>query len=400
MLFNYTAIDSSGRPVTGSIDAITSDVAITALQRRGLTLSTIAEAGVLPFWQRDVGFFKRVRPKDVVILSRQLSTLFGAQISALRIFRLLAAETDRPILRTALLAVADDLQGGSSIARAFGKHPAIFSRFYVSMIRSGEETGKLDRVFLFLADYLERIYEITSRAKKALVYPVFVFITFVIITVLVLTTVIPSVSNTLLESGTALPFITRAILSISEFFIHYGWLVLAVFILAALAFWRFSKTKDGRYAFARLAIQAPYIGELFRKLYLSRIADTMYTQLSSAIPIVQALEITAEVVGNAVYEESLMATVVSVREGASVSDAFARSGVFPGIMLQMIKVGEESGELGSILDALGRFYRREVENAVDMLVSLIEPMLIIVLGFGVGFLMASVLIPIYSISGG
>lgn len=398
MLFNYTALDSSGRPVTGSIEAISSDIAVTGLQRRGLILQTIAAAGEAPFWQKDIAFFKQVRPKDVVILSRQLATLFGAQISALRIFRLLAAEAESPLLQKTLLSVADDLQAGSSIAKALQRHPAVFSRFYASMVRSGEETGKLDHTFLFLADYLERIYEISSRIKNALIYPVFVLITFIIVTVLVLTTVIPSVSNVLRESGTALPFTTSAILSVSDFLVRYGWFVFVLFILGAVALWRFARTREGRDTLAHAVISTPYLGELFRKFYLFRIADTMHTQISAAIPIMQTLEITADVVGSAAYEEALAVAVVFVREGASVSEAFAKSGAFPAIMIQMIKVGEESGELSAILETLGRFYRREVENAVDRLVTLVEPALILCLGLGVGFLMAAVLIPIYSIS--
>ena len=400
MHFTNTALNSSGHCLAGWIDAISSDVAINALQRRGLILQTIAAAGAAPFWVRDIAFFRRIRPKDVVILWRQLATLFGAQISALRIFRLLAAEAERPLLRTTLLAIADDLQAGSSIAKSLGKHPAAFSRFYVSMVHSGEETGKLDRAFLFLADYLERMYEVTSRAKNALIYPLFVVITFIAVMILMLTTVIPSVSGVLVESGAVIPATTRAILGVSFFFVHYGWFLLILLILGVIALWRFSKKSEGRYALARFIIRVPYIGELFRKLYLSRIADTLHTQISSAIPIMQALEITGDVVGNVIFEEALRATAAFVREGASVSDAFARSGAFPGIMVQMIKVGEESGELGSILETLGRFYRREVDNAVDRLVSLIEPVLIIVLGLGVGFLLAAVLIPIYSIAGG
>lgn len=400
MLFNYTAIDQSGRSVSGSIDAISTDVAIGALQRRGLTLQTIAASGAAPFWARDIAYFRRVRPRDIVILSRQLATLFGAQISALRIFRLLSAEAERPLLGTTLLAIADDLQAGTSIAKSLGKHPAAFSRFYVSMVRSGEETGKLDRTFLFLADYLERMYEVTSRAKNALIYPIFVVFTFIAVMVLMLTTVIPSVSGVLQESGAVIPTTTRVILSISSFFVHYGWFLLIVVILCILALWRFSKNPEGRYVLAQFLVRAPYIGDLFRKLYLSRIADTLHTQLSSAIPIMQALETTGDVVGNAVFEGALAQAAGAVREGASVSDAFSRSGAFPGIMVQMIKVGEESGELGSILETLGRFYRREVDNAVDRLVSLIEPVLIIALGLGVGFLLAAVLIPIYSIAGG
>jgi len=399
MLFNYKAVDPSGRPLAGSIDAINVEVAIASLQRRGFSISAITPQGHGGILSRNINFFRRVKSKDIVILSRQVATLFEAQVSALRIFRLLAAELDHPTLKQTMLSIADDLQGGSSISKALSKHPHIFGTFYVSMVRSGEEAGKLGEIFGFLADYLERTYEVTSKAKNALIYPVFVIITFVGVMVLMLTTVIPSVSQILIQAQQDVPIYTKAILGISDFFVRFGWFLLILAIVGALFLWRFGKTPNGRYTFSEIKIKVPYVGNLYRKLYLSRIADNMHTMLLSAIPIIKALEITAEVVDNAVFESALAAAADGVRGGSSIADAFARSPVIPGIMVQMIKVGEESGELGNILETLGRFYRREVSNAVDTLVSLIEPALIILLGVGVAFLLAAVLIPIYSISG-
>ena len=399
MLFIYKALDSGGRPMNGSIDALNIEVAINALQRRGFSIGSIVPASKEAFFKRDLAFWKRVSSKDVVILSRQISTLFEAQVSALRVFRLLAAETTNQILRNLLVEVSDEIQAGSSISKALSKHPQAFSSFYVSMVRSGEEAGKLDQIFGYLADYLERTYEVTSKAKNALVYPVFVILTFIAVMGLMFTTVIPSISAILVESGQAIPIYTRAVLAISSFFVNYGWLLLILVIAGGLFLWQFVKTPKGRYAFSEFKIKVPYIGTLFRKLYLSRIADNMHTQLSAAIPIVKSLEITAEVVDNAVFENALALATEAVKGGSSIADAFAKSSVIPGIMIQMIKVGEESGELGSILETMARFYRREVTNAVDTLVSLIEPALIILLGLGVGFLLAAVLMPIYNIAG-
>jgi type IV pilus assembly protein PilC len=400
MLFNYKAVDTSGRASVGSIDAINIEVAITSLQRRGLTISSIVPEGQSSILTRDIGFWRRVKGKDIVILSRQIATLFGAQVSALRIFRLLAAEVDIPALKHAMISISDDLQGGNSISKALSKHPHIFGTFYVNMVRSGEEAGKLGDTFAFMADYLERTYEVTSKARNALVYPVFVIITFVAVMVLMLTTVIPSVSAILMQANQDVPIYTKAIIALSDFFVRFGWFLLILAGIGALFLWRFGKTPNGRYTYSELKIRVPYIGNLYRKLYLSRISDNLHTMLLSAIPIIKALEITAEVVDNAVFESALAAAADAVRGGSSIADAFGRSPVIPGIMVQMIKVGEETGELGNILETLGRFYRREVANAVDTLVSLIEPALIILLGLGVGFLLAAVLVPIYSISSG
>ncbi|MDO8594709.1 MAG: type II secretion system F family protein [bacterium] len=399
MLFTYKALDPSGRTLTGSIDALNIEVAINALQRRGFTLSTIVPAPKASLFKRDIAFWKRVGPKDIVILSRQISTLFDAQISALRIFRLLALEVEQPMLRDVLIAISDEVQSGSSISKALSKHPAIFSSFYVNMVRSGEEAGKLDETFGYLADYLERTYEVTSKAKNALIYPIFVVITFVAVMVLMFTTVIPSISKILLESGQDVPIYTKIIIGISVFLVDYGWFLLILLIVAAIFIWRYIKTPSGRYAYSEFKIKVPYIGTLFRRLYLSRIADNMHTQLEAAIPIIRALEITAEVVDNSVFENAIGVAIEGVKGGSSIADSFAKSPVIPGIMIQMIKVGEESGELGKILETMARFYRREVSNSVDTLVSLIEPALIVVLGLGVGFLLAAVLIPIYSIAG-
>lgn len=399
MLFNYKALDTSGRPLTGSIDALTIEIAINALQRRGFIIASISPGEKGSLLTRDLAFWRRVRGKDIVILSRQIATLFAAQVSALRIFRLLAAESEHPLLTRTLLAVSDDIQGGSSISRALGKHPAVFSHFYIQMVHAGEEAGKLDETFSFLADYLERTYEVTSKAKNVLIYPIFVIITFIAVMVLMLTTVIPSVATILTEAQQEIPVYTKIVLGVSGFFVSYGWFLLIVVILGALFLWRFGKTAQGRLVFSEFKISVPYVGTLYRKLYLNRIADTLHTELSSAIPIIKALEITADVVDNVVFEQALASVAEGVKGGSSIADALSRVPVIPGIMVQMVKVGEESGELANILETLARFYRREVTNAVDTLVSLIEPALIVLLGLGVGFLLAAVLIPIYNIAG-
>lgn len=399
MLFNYTAVDGSGRPAVGDIDAINVEVAINALQRRGFVLSTIAPADETTFFERDIAIWKRIGAKDIVILSRQIATLFGAQISALRIFRLLSAEIEQPLLQKVLVAIADDIQGGSALSSAFSKHPKVFSRFYLQMVRSGEESGKLDQTFNFLADYLERTYEVTVKARNALIYPIFVFITFIGVMVLMLTTVIPAVSRVFEESSQDLPFYTKAILAVSSFFVHYGWALLVLVIVGVFFLVRFIQTPRGQYEWSEFKIRFPFLGALYRKLYLSRIADNMHTMLLSAIPIVKALEITSEVVDNRLYQDAMTSAAEEVKGGSSISDALGRSPLIPGIMVQMVRVGEESGELVSILETIARFYRKEVENAIDTLMGLIEPALILVLGLGVGFLLAAVLVPIYSIAG-
>lgn len=400
MLFHYQAVEKTGERREGEIEAINADVAISSLQRRGLIVSSVRSVDEKPWYARSFGTFSRVTNKDIVILSRQLSTLFEAEVSALQIFKLLAAESEKPPMRVALAEVADDLQGGNAISKALGKHPKIFSDFYVNMVRAGEESGKLNETFGYLADYLERTYEITSKAKHALVYPSFVVTVFIGVMVLLLTKVIPSLSQILKESGQEVPLYTKVVIGVSDFLTHYGLFFLLVLIVGGFFLYRSTRTPAGRVSLSRFRLSLPYVGNLYRKLYLSRITSNLNTMLVSAIPIVKAIEVTASVVGDATYSAILSEVAESVRGGSALSSSLSRYEEIPGILVQMTRVGEETGELGTILKTLSRFYEHELITAVDTLVSLIEPAMIILLGAGVGFILASVLIPIYNISSG
>ncbi|HTK33380.1 MAG TPA: type II secretion system F family protein [Candidatus Paceibacterota bacterium] len=400
MLFNYEAVDQTGAKRTGSIDAVNTDIAIASLQRRGLVLTSIHEEGASnSILSMNLSIFDRVSNKDVVILSRQLSTLFEAQVSALRVFRLLGGETENQVLAKKLTEIADDLQSGSSISNALSKHPKVFSEFYVSMVKAGEESGKLDQTFQYLADYLDRAYELSSKVKGALIYPAFIVITFMTVMILMFTVVIPKISAILTENGGDLPSYTKVIMGISNFLVQYGFILLAVAIVVGFFLIRFVRTPQGHIAFDSFKLHIPYVSSLYKKLYLSRISDNMSTMLASGIPMVRALELTSNVVNNRIYEGIITSAVESVKGGKTLSESLSNNpSEIPGIMVQMMKVGEETGESGSILKTVAHFYAREVETAVESLVSLIEPLMIVMLGGGVAVLLASVLIPIYNIA--
>lgn len=399
MLFKYEVLDQQGKKQTGVIDAATGDLAISSLQRRGFIVSTVVPAdSAEPIWKRRIGVFDRVSNKDVVIVSRQIATLFEAQVSALQVFRLIGDQVENHKLKVILDNVTSDLQGGSSISNALSKYPDVFSPFYTNMVKAGEESGRLDQTFTYLADYLERNYEVTSKAKNALIYPAFVIFTFIVVMVLMLTMVIPKISTILTDAGQEIPFYTRVVLGISNFMVDFGPFLAIAVVFGAYLLFQFYKTDAGRKSIDNVKISVPYLGDLYQKLYLSRISDNLTTMLASGIPVVKALELTQSVVDNAVFEEAIVQATERVKGGSAVSEALSRSPEIPRIFIQMMKVGEESGKLGDILGTLSRFYRREVSTAVDTLVSLIEPIMIIALGLGVGFLLSSVLIPIYNLS--
>ncbi len=399
MLFTYKALTPVGEITQGDVEAVNIDLAIGILQKRGLVISEIhAPDEQNKYLSSFLALFGRVSNKDVVILSRQMATLFTAQVSALRNFRLIGAQVENPSLQKHLLSIADEIQGGSSISTALGKHSDVFSPFYVNMVRAGEESGKLDETFNYLADYLDRTYEVTSKAKNALIYPAFVIATFVGVMILMLTVIIPKISLMLTDSGQAIPFFTKIILGISNILVHYGIFVAIGAVLAGFGVWKYSQHAEGKLQLDSLRLQLPYIGDLYKKLYLSRIADNLNTMIVSGIPILRALEITSAVVDNQVYKNIINQTLVEVKGGSTLSTCFAQYKEIPGIMVQMIKVGEETGELGSILKTLAAFYQREVSTSVDTLVGLIEPIMIVALGAGVGILLAAVLMPIYNIA--
>jgi type II secretory pathway component PulF len=399
MLFSYKAVDKQSVQREGTVEAANIDAAISAIQGRGYTvvaIEPIESRGSI--FDINIHWFEGVSVKEVVILSRQIATLFEAHVSPLRIFRLLSAEVENKYLQTILNQVVDDLQGGSSISRALAAHPQVFSPFYVNLVHAGEESGSLEKSFSYLADYMDRSYEVTSKAKNALIYPAFVISIFFIVMGLMLTMVIPKISTILTDAGQELPIYTKAVIGLSNFMVDYIAFVIVILTTAGVLFWRFKQTPIGRRAWDEFMISIPYIGTLQRKLVLTRMCDNISTMLSSGISIVQTLEVTSEVVGNEVYKEILEAATAEVRAGKSFADSIIEYPEIPGVLAQMVKVGEETGALSEIMGTLAKFYQREVNNAVDTLISLIEPAMILCLGLGVGVLLASVLMPIYSMT--
>ncbi len=400
MEFKYEALDQAGKAQAGVVNAATQDAAIESLQRRGFTITALVgdePKGLNNLLNAHVPFFGGVSGRDIVILSRQLATLFEAQVSALRIFRLLAEQASKPYLRSVLTEISDDLQAGNSISKALVKHPKAFSDFYVNMVRAGEESGKLDQTFLFLADYIDRSYELTSKARNALIYPAFILFTFFAVMTLMLTVVIPKIGSILADSGQELPIYTKIILGFSHFLTNYGIFLLVALILGAYFVYRYGQTEHGKLNLSRVKLSLPYVGQLYQKLYLSRFADNMHVMLSSGISAVRSLEITSSVIENAVYQTILLEALEGVKAGSPMSQTLGQyPDEIPAIMVQMLQIGEETGELGNILERMAKFYNREVNAAVDTLVSLIEPVLIVALAVGVGFLLAAVLLPIYS----
>lgn len=403
MIFHYSSLNDNGNKEEGDIDATSLDNAILLLQKKGITkLLEVAEKvdknnNVLKAVSAKL-FKQKISSKDVVMFSRQVATLFEAGVSALRAFRLLAQENENKTLQEEIMGVADDIETGISLSEALSRRPDLFSNFYVNMVKAGEESGKLNEVFLFLADYLDRNYELNLKIKKALTYPGFVIGTFFVIMVAMLTFVVPKMAKMFAEEGAELPLVTRIVLFASDLFVKYGPITFPTMAILGFLFMRWSKTEEGATVVDDTLLKLPVIKNLMQKIFLQRLADNMNTMLSNGVPIVKSIDITASVIENRVHKQLLRRVSEKVQTGKSFSKALYEEPLVPNILVQMVHIGEETGELGYILKNLAVFYRRELDNAIDSMIGLIEPAMIVSLGLGVGVLVSAILLPMYSLT--
>ncbi|MEK7660134.1 MAG: type II secretion system F family protein [Patescibacteria group bacterium] len=398
MLFNYKVRTTDGALKEGQLEAVSMDAAIEGLQRRNFIVVNVVPSGSEGGLVAMLGVsLERVSNRDVVLISRQLATLFDAKIPVLEALKTMAGEVEKNTIRTILQQVLEDIQGGQPMSAAMTKHPKLFSEFYVNMVRSGEESGKLGQVFNYLADYLERQYELRNKARNALVYPAFVMLAFLIVMMLMLTIVIPNLATIFKEQNIELPIYTRIVIGTGEFFRAF-WIVIFVLVGIAGSFlWRFVHTPAGQLAWERFLLALPVLGTLERKIYMARFCDNLQTLLSAGVPVIRSLEVTASVMGSVVYQDIIVEAIEAVKGGSTISDALSRHADIPVLVTQMMRIGEEAGKMNTMLESLSRFYRREVDSLVENFVSIIEPAMILILGGGVAFLVASVLLPLYSL---
>ena len=396
--FRYKARTSSGEARDGVVEARSPEAAMEALHRADLVVIEIMPTGGGSLFARRFSLFGGIHQRDLVVFSRQLATLFQAKVPVIQSLKTLAVEADNPNFPAVIGEIMDEVSGGSSLAQAMIKHPSVFSRFYTSMIRAGEESGKLEEVFLFLADYLERSYTLTSKAKNALIYPIFVLVAFIIVIVVMLVTVIPRLAGIFIELGQSLPFYTQAIIWVSIFLQQWGFIFLILLAVGAVLAWRFSLTPRGRDVVDGLKLKLPLVRGLVNKNSPARLTDNLSTLIVAGIPIIRALEITSDVVDNNVYRRIIGDATEAVKAGSTISSSFDKFREIPPLVTQMIRIGEESGKLDLILKNAATFYQRDVDNLLENFVSLIEPALIVFLGGGVGILVIAVLVPLYNLA--
>ncbi|MEA2113263.1 MAG: type II secretion system F family protein, partial [Patescibacteria group bacterium] len=313
--------------------------------------------------------------------------------------RILGKQIENRSLKEVVNTVATDVDGGMSFSKALGKHPKAFSSFSANLIKSGEVSGRLQETLNYLADHLEKEYYLISKVRGAMTYPAFILGVFVIVGVLVMVMVIPNLTSILLEAEQELPWSTRIVITASDFIRGSGWLIALFLVIAGAVGARYKKTKKGKFYWDVFKLKMPIFGKIFQKTYLARFSDNLSVLIKGGVSIVRSLNISGRVMGNSVFQQIIFQARDEVKMGKSISLVLEKHKEFPPLFCQMIKTGEKTGKLDIILGKLSDFYGKEVDNTVNNLSQIIEPLLIVILGIGVSILVFSVFIPIYNLAG-
>ncbi|OGD23936.1 hypothetical protein A2Z10_02315 [Candidatus Azambacteria bacterium RBG_16_47_10] len=398
MQFDYQVRTQQGSVESGTVEAQTKEDAIDTLQRSGYIVIDVLDQSQKSIFSYKLKLFRGVPKKEIVIFSRQISTLFQAKVPLLEALKTMMEQTTNPTFKDALLDIAKTVDAGAPLSKALAAHKKIFSDFYVNMVKSGEASGKLEDVFGYLADGLEREFYLLQKVRGAMTYPAFIITAFIGIMFVMMIWVVPNLTSVLEETGQELPFLTKIIIAISDAFAGYWWLILIGVFSFIGGLWYLVHTPRGSDLWDTVQLKLPILGTMFRKFYLARFADSLSVLIQGGLPIVQALEITAQVVRNRVYKNILLETIEEVKKGNTISSVLKTKKDIPIMISQMVFVGEETGKLESTLKSAADFYHKEVTVVMDNLVTLIEPMLIIALGIGVAILLVGVLMPMYNMA--
>jgi type IV pilus assembly protein PilC len=396
--YTYKVRDRQGKLLEGSLEADSSQLVVSRLRQMGYTPIAIDQ-------KDDAGFQKELKMpfggkpklKDIAVFSRQFATMINSGLSLLRSLYILADQTENKQLAGVVDQVRQDLERGASLSQALGRHPKVFNRLYVAMVRAGETGGVLDSVLMQLAAIIEKQVELRRKIKSAMTYPTVVFCLCLLIVSAMLLFIVPTFKNIYASLGGTLPVLTRVLISISTAFKKF----FPVFIvLGGVGIWGFKRwvqTENGRQIWDRVKLKAPVFGKLVHKTALTRFAQTLAVLMRSGVPILESLEITSETVNNTVLSAAVKDVQAGVKVGESMAKPLAQHDIFPPMVTQMIAVGEETGAVDVMLEKIGEFYSQEVEATVNALTSLLEPLLIVFLGACVGGMVIALYMPMFNI---
>jgi len=396
-IFKYTAEDSQGKVKRGTIVGLSDNEATFKLRKKDLNPTSIVN--ITGTWSsKFLMLIAPIGPKDLVIFSRQFSVMISSNVPVVESLMILVDQTNNISLKNMLSEIAFEVDGGAFLSDAFSKRPRIFSDFFVNIVRSGESSGKLDEVLNYLADEMEKNYDMIAKIRGAMIYPVFIMVGLAAVAVVLMIYVIPNLTSILTETGMELPFSTRVVIATSNFLQNY--IIMIFLALVGLAFLvrLYLKTYNGKRNLDIVKLRLPVFGKLFKYIYLMRFTRSLSTLLKGGVTITRALEITAEVIGNTIYKEIILQTLESINDGNPLSTVMENSDYVPKMVPQMIAVGEKTGKIDSVLDRITNFYVRESSNMLDNLSKLMEPMIMVIMGIGVGIMVAAVIMPMYNMA--
>jgi type IV pilus assembly protein PilC len=399
-VFRWQGVSPRGDTISGEMEASTRDAVLARLraQRIQPIPAKVRERGKGLDKEINIpGFGESVKTRDIVVFTRQLGTMIDAGLPIVQCLDILATQADKKKFRGIIRQLKEDVESGSTFTEALRKHPKIFDDLFVNMISAGEIGGILDTILARLSVYMEKAMKLKAKIKGAMIYPVTIVTVAVGVTTVLLIWVIPVFAELFSSFGQALPAPTQFVINLSNFTVAYFPYMVAVAIAAAVALRQVYKTEQGRLAMDRAFLQAPVFGDLIRKSSIARFTRTLSTLLSSGVPILDSLLITAKTSGNKVVERAILATRLSISEGNSISEPLVQSKVFPPMVCQMIAVGESTGALDAMLQKIAEFYEDEVDNMVANLTTLMEPMVILFLGVIIGGLVISMYLPIFKL---
>lgn len=397
MFFKYKALTPEKKIANGFVEASSQEAVAEILEEKGFSIIYIEEVGSGK--AAGGGFvFGLIRTKDLVTFFRQFSVMISANVPLLESLKVLIGQTLNPKLKIVVSEMADEIDNGARLSEAFSRRPNVFSGFHVNVVKSGETSGRLDEVLNYLADEMEKDYDMMSKIRGALIYPAFIFCGLGVVGALMMIYVVPQLTAILTESGASLPLSTRILIG-SSAFLKANWVILLVALLGLLVGVRFYiRTAKGRRIFDLIKLHLPIFGNLFRKIYIVRFTRSMHTLLLGGVTITNSLKIAGEVVDNEIFKELIERTAKEAEDGNSISVALMESKEVPKMVPQMISIGEKTGKLDIILSRISDFYSREITNLIANLMTLMEPIIMIVLGVAVGIMIAAIILPMYSVA--
>lgn len=396
-VFKYKAVDHNQKTVGGLVEAPTESIAVDILKEKQLTIISLDEQ------KKSMGggfniVLDRVKPKDVVIFSRQFSVLISANVALVQSLQILANQTTNVKFKMILSEIAEEVDGGARLSDTLAKHPKAFSDFYVNVVRSGESSGKLDEVLNYLADELEKDYDMTKKIKGAMTYPAFVITGMAVVGVVMMVSVVPKLTESIIQSGMELPLATKILMAVSGFMGQYYILLGILLVALVVGFKFFVKVPAIKDFLDRALLHLPIFGTLFQRIYLVRFTRSMETLLIGGVNITKALSISSAIVSNSVYKNLILKTKKQIEDGNPIATAFENNRYVPSMVGQMISIGEKTGKLDTILASITRFYGREIDNIVANLMTLMEPIIMVIIGIAVGIMVAAIMMPMYQMS--